>query len=112
MTNDEKPNQQPRRKLPSLRKPMAEPDPQTDATSDQPDLPPRHPMQLSLKMLLMLMLIASVASAVWGGLRNAGQNRVFYVLFSMAAPLAVLVIVGILHQWNKYRQQWKNRRQR
>lgn len=93
-------------KLPSLRK---QADSSTQELREDPtgtDLQEgetRGGMNFSIKMLMMLTLVVAVAAAGWGGMQRGGTDRAFYVLFATAAPLLVLLVVGILHQLTRRR---------
>ncbi|MEM9186825.1 MAG: hypothetical protein AAGB00_10050 [Planctomycetota bacterium] len=92
----------PPRKLPSLRKPEPFPDDRDDAASTPPmpaDPAPRRGglPRFGTRMLLLLMLVGAVAAATMGGVRNSA-NREFYVVFALAAPLALLVLVGVFYE--------------
>ncbi|MEM8865878.1 MAG: hypothetical protein AAGF31_10080 [Planctomycetota bacterium] len=91
------------RKLPSLRKPEPEPEPAEAPAPDsrRPESGTRLP-RISIKMLMMLMMVVAVAFAAYGGMRK-GIKLEYYVMFATAAPVVVLLIVGVFHQWLRRR---------
>ena len=100
------------RKLPSLHNPTNDPptpEPETDGPEQANETPEPQRFQISIKMMLMLTLIFAVASAAYGGLRRGGGDRTFYIMFAMMAPLAVLFVVGLVHQWTRRRQRRRKR---
>lgn len=92
-------------KLPSLRKSPGKPEAAAEAPQQVPDEqePVGGGMNFSIKMMMMLTLVVAVASAVWGGMSRGGSDRAFYVLFATAAPLLVLLVVGLVHQLTRRR---------
>lgn len=103
------------RKLPSLRKPdpADQPGPADEASGpgrparEEPAAgdhwPPATGFRFDLRRMFLLMLIGAIALAGWGGMRR-GVDREFYVVFATAAPVAVLAVLGLLHQIAKWRR--------
>jgi hypothetical protein len=67
--------------------------------SSQRSTPRRRRFQFGLFSLLLLMLIVSVLAAALSGmlqLSDTSLPRGFFVVMAVAAPMAVLVAVGLL----------------
>ncbi|MBX7165333.1 MAG: hypothetical protein K1X74_03200 [Pirellulales bacterium] len=70
--------------------------------SDPTDPPPRWRLQFGLGTLLLVMLLVGVAAAALGGLLRATASRaaeplLTFVLLTIAAPLALLMVISLLH---------------
>lgn len=50
--------------------------------------------RFSLGMLLLLVFVVAVAAAALGGLLRKTDARIFFVLFTLSAPGAALVVVA------------------
>ena len=71
--------------------PEPKPEPEQTAAAWQP--------RFSLRLMLLVMLILSVMAAAGRYLVMSfqpGQSRVYFVLFTVAAPVLVLVAVSVL----------------
>ncbi len=58
----------------------------------------RRRPRFSLGLLMLLTLVVAVAAAGWGGMLRDGDDRAFFVLFTLIAPLWVLVVVSLWQQ--------------
>lgn len=66
---------------------------------DQQPTPKRGP-RFGIGMLFLLMTLVSVAAAAaMGGLRQGGETRAFFVVFTLVAPGLMLILVSL---WQKY----------
>ncbi|MEM6799588.1 MAG: hypothetical protein AAF589_08740 [Planctomycetota bacterium] len=92
------------RKLPSLRKPEPADEPEAESPPESALPPIAWRPRISIKMLMMLTLVVAVAAVGFGGVRREGEGRIFYVLFAIAAPLLVLLVVGVVHQLTRSRR--------
>ena len=59
---------------------------------------PRPKPRFSLRWIFLLTLLTAVTAATWGGLTREGPDRIKFLFFGTMAPLAVLLLVGLLHQ--------------
>ncbi len=95
------------RKLPSLRKPdpeVTQQPPDESLPGPTESTPPASGrFRISIKMMMMMTLVVAVAAAAFGGLRRGEDSRAFYVIFATAAPLVVLIVVGVAHQLTRRR---------
>ena len=86
------------RKLPSLRKTEPQPEPPAEPPGP-PTAKPSSAPRFGIKTLMLLTLVIAFATAGYGALRrSSGGSHEFYVVFSLAAPLIALVVVGLLQQ--------------
>ncbi|MEN1678005.1 MAG: hypothetical protein AAGJ46_00320 [Planctomycetota bacterium] len=98
------------RKLPSLRKPEpVDETPAGEGASEPAEVPTAAPpptggYRFDLRMIFLLMFIACVAAAGWGGMTRKVDHE-YYVIFATAAPVAVLAVVGLLHHIAKMRRR-------
>ena len=72
--------------------------------------PPNYRMRFGIGTLLLVMVVISVASAAASYMVRAGtsegQQRLIFILFTLAAPVLLLVVVSFVHLLSK----WFNRR--
>jgi hypothetical protein len=81
--------------------------------SDIPDPPPRK-RQFTIRALLFATTLVAVAAACFGGLVRAGQDDdlpTAAVLFVIAAPLAVMLILSLAGAVERLIVMWRKRRQ-
>ena len=48
--------------------------------------------------LLLITTLLAVTAAAWGGLRRGGEDRAFFVIFTLVAPVLVLMLVSLWQQ--------------
>jgi len=75
--------------------------------------PPRRRVQFSLRSLLLLAVICSVSAATLAGMLGLQRSGVkfppgFFVVMAAAAPLAVMVVLGLIRAMIR----WLARRKR
>jgi len=68
-------------------------------TAGHSDSPESHGRTFGLARLMLIMALLSVALTVLGGLVRGGYRRPLYLMMAAAAPVGVLVIVGLLRQF-------------
>ncbi|MCO6045117.1 hypothetical protein NG895_14495 [Aeoliella sp. ICT_H6.2] len=62
--------------------------------------PPRfRGPRFGIGLLVLLMTLLAVAAAALGGLRRGGDQRAFFVIFTLIAPGFVLIVVSL---WQKF----------
>jgi lipopolysaccharide export LptBFGC system permease protein LptF len=59
------------------------------------DSPQKRRPQFGIGLLILLTTLLAVAAAAWGGLRRGGEDRAFFVIFTLIAPVLVLVLVSL-----------------
>lgn len=75
----------------------------TQGTADsQPPSPRRRP-QFTIRGLLMLMVVCSVTAAAGSYLvrslqRPVGANRLTFILFTLLAPVVLMIAVSLIRQ--------------
>ena len=85
-------------------------------SDEQPSRSPRRWPRFTLRTLLIAMALVSVVAALAGGLlrsqahKGIASSKVGFVLFSLLAPLAVLVLLGTLSAVGEIARRWKGRR--
>ena len=86
------------------------PDTSADASpADHPTAPSQgHPQggrfRFSIGWLLLITLLVAVAAAGGGGLYRAEENRAFFVMFVLASPVAVLILVATFQRLTSKRR--------
>ncbi len=51
--------------------------------------------QFGVGLLILLTTLLAVTAAAWGGLRRGGEDRAFFVIFTLVAPVLVLMLVSL-----------------
>lgn len=74
-----------------------------------PNIPEDSPGQrtgfrFSIGFLLLITFLVAVAAAGGGGLFRQGNSRAFFVMFTLAAPVAVLIIVATFQKLSRGRR--------
>lgn len=84
--------------------------------SPQPQPPaPRQRLQFSIGGLLMLMVVCSVMATAGSYLvrslqQGTGASRLVFILFTLVAPIVLLILVSLLRQAICWWQRRGNRR--
>jgi hypothetical protein len=74
--------------------------------------PPRRKRQFTIRAILLVTLLVSVAAAGFSGLLRVEQGSpTTFVLFVIAAPLAVLLVASIARAIESYVMSRRKRRQ-
>ena len=78
---------------------------------DAPDAPPRK-RQFTIRALLFATTLVAVAAAGFGGLMRAGagDKPTVFILFVIAAPLALMLVLSLARSVEHLIQLWRNRR--
>lgn len=71
----------------------------SDQTSPNQSQGPRF----GIGLLILFTTLLAVAAAALGGLRRGGDERAFFVIFTLVAPGLVLILVGLWHQLTRRR---------
>lgn len=70
--------------------------------------PPPHQRppvrQFNLRSAFLLTTVIAVTAAVWGGLTRQGSNRLFFIFFAAAAPFALLIVLGVMREVQRFRR--------
>ncbi len=62
--------------------------------------------QFGLRLMLTITCLLCVTAAVLGGLFRGGEDLELFVILAMAAPLGMLLIVGVAYQvWRWWRRK-------
>jgi hypothetical protein len=78
----------------------------------RPEPEPRRKRQFTIRAILFVTLLVSVAAAGFSGLLRAeGGSPTTFVLFVIAAPLAVLLVASIARAIESYVMARRKRRQ-
>lgn len=72
------------------------------------DPPPPRRAQFGLRTLLLLMLMFSVLAATLGGLLQGGPQRQTFILFGVASPVLLMIVLAAL----EFLQKLVSRRRR
>lgn len=56
--------------------------------------PSGSPPQFTLGVLLLVTTLVAVAAALGGGMLRAGESRVLFVMLTLAAPVATLMVAA------------------
>ena len=56
-------------------------------------------------MALLVTLVVAIACATWGGLSRGESDRTLFLFFGVTAPFGVLLLLGLVHQFMKYRRR-------
>lgn len=62
------------------------------------DVPRKRGPQFRIGLLLLATTLLAVTAAAWGGLRRGGEDRAFFVIFTLVTPVLVLMLVSLWHQ--------------
>lgn len=82
----------------------------SSAPDSQPvEAPRRVRMQFGLRLLLIATGLVCVAAAVLGGLWRGGADRKWFVILGPAAPLGVMVLLGVGTQIVRFFQRRRSR---
>jgi hypothetical protein len=57
--------------------------------------------RFGIGLLILFTTLLAVAAAGWGGLRRGGEDRAFFVLFTLITPVLVLMLVALWHQLSR-----------
>jgi len=74
---------------------------QMNNDSDQP----RQRRTFGLRRMMLIMVLFCVMAAVFGGLLRGGADRQLWVLFGAAAPLALMLFLGLVDQLRRWQQR-------
>src|SRR5690606_10589436 len=74
-----------------------------------PDIPPetsrpQSRFRFSIGWLLLISFVVAVAAAGGGGLYRAQSSRAFFVMFLLASPVAVLILVATFQKLTRKRR--------
>ncbi len=67
-------------------------------TDSQHDRPAGHRTQFGIRMMMVVMLLICVAAAVYGGLIRGGADRRMFLVIGAAAPVGVMILLGLYRQ--------------
>lgn len=94
-------NKRPRPPRPAKSTPFTMPNTSPEPTSPSPRF------RFTIGWLLLVTFVVAVAAAGGGGLYRANNSRAFFVMFLLASPVAVLILVATFQKLTR-----KSRRRR
>ena len=62
-----------------------------------------RPTQFGLRWLLLIMTLLCIPLAVYGGLMRGGRQRQVFLLFAIAAPMGLMILLGLYDQFVRRR---------
>lgn len=67
------------------------------------DPPERRGPRFGIGLLILFTTLLAVAAAAMGGLQRGGDERAFFVIFTLVAPGLVLILVSLWHRLTRDR---------
>ena len=77
---------------------------ETGQSTSGADRPPRRPT-FGLRRMMLIMVLFCVMAAMFGGLLRGGADRQLWVMLGAAAPLALMLFLGLVDQLRRWQQR-------